>query len=132
MDCYRLLPLAEEYEIKPLLKSCETSLTESFANMRKGRRAGSVATDVTMQHLSCADKYNFSDLQEMCMEELVANDNPFSGKIVADSQELSEHVKRQVLERKLDRVNMVLARERRINTERDQSRDTKGGKIWRK
>jgi len=91
-----------------------------------------VPTDVTITHLGLADKYDFKELQEMCMDELVANDNPFSGKIIAENKDLSEHVKRQVLERKLEKVNLALARERRLNTERDQTHDTKGGKVWRK
>ncbi|XP_052254604.1 uncharacterized protein LOC127860529 [Dreissena polymorpha] len=131
-DCFRLLPLAEEFDMKPLMKSCEVTLTNSFAGIRRGRKPGSVATDVTIANLAIADKYHFPVLQEMCMEELVANDNPFSGKVIADNVDLSEHVKRQVLERKLEKVNMALARERRINTEREQPRDSKGGKIWKK
>lgn len=131
-DAIQLLPLAEEFELRQLKSSCEWTITESFFKMRRGRKAGCVPTDETVKHLILADKYDFKDLKEMCMEELVANDNPFSGKMIADNGELSEHVKRQVLERKLEKVNLALAKERRIRTERDQAKDTRGSTIWRK
>lgn len=131
-DAFQLLPLAEEFDIKQLKKSCEWTVTESFFRMKKGRRVGCVPTDITIKYLIVADKHDFKDLKEMCMEELVANDNPFSCKVISDSDELSEHVKRQVLEKKLDKVNLALAKERRNRTEHGQMKDTRGGTVWKK
>lgn len=131
-EAMNLIFLAEEYDIAGLKKSCAWTITESFYKKRKGRRCGSVPTDETIRYLILADKSGLTDLKCMCIDELVANDNPFSCKMVSEKEELSEHVKRQVLEKKLDRVNLALARERRLRTETNQSTDTRGSKIWKK
>ena len=60
------------------------------------------------------------------------SDNPYSGKLVSENKELSEFMKRQVLERKLEKLNMALVRERRMRTERSQTESSKGDKIWKK
>lgn len=131
-DAIRLLPLADEFDVKPLTKACGYTITQSYYKQRKGRRPGNINTEVTVRNLILADKYNFKDLQEMCIEELVKSDNPYSGKLVSDNKDLSEYMKRQVLERKLEKLNMALVRERRLRTERNQSESVKGEKIWKK
>ncbi|XP_045189378.1 uncharacterized protein LOC123546840 [Mercenaria mercenaria] len=131
-DAFRLLPIAEEYDIAPLKKASERTVTESFLKKRRGRRAGCVPTDETIRHLGLADKYQLKDLHEMCCIELVANDNPLSSNMVSASKDLSEHAKLQVLEKKVDKLNMALARARRINTEKEQAKDTRGSTLWKK
>lgn len=131
-DAFRLIPMAHEFEIAPLLKACEFTVTQSFYKMRKGKRSGSVPIDVCIQYLIVADKHKFKDLLEMCMEECVSNDNPFTNKNISESSSLSEGVKVHILERKLDKVNMILAKERRTKVEKQQIKDTRGSKIWTK
>lgn len=131
-DAIRLLPLADEFDIKPLMKACGFTITQSYYKQRKGRRPGNINSEITVRNLCIADKYNFKDLQEMCIDELVKSDNPYSGKLVSENKELSEYMKRQVLERKLEKLNMALAREKRLRTERNQAENVKGEKIWKK
>ena len=131
-DAIRLLPLSDEYAVKPLTKACGFTITQTYYKQRKGRRPGNINSDITVRNLVIADKYEFKDLQEMCIEELVKSDNPYSGKLVSENKELSEFMKRQVLERKLEKLNMALVRERRMRTERSQTESSKGDKIWKK
>ncbi|KAL4232127.1 hypothetical protein ACF0H5_009702 [Mactra antiquata] len=128
----RLLPLADEYAIIQMKKACLSTLKNSFIQLRRGRRPGCIATDTAIQYLKLADKYDTEKkddskkkektFKELCIEEVLANGSPFVGKIVAESDGLSEEVRIKVLERKLDQANIALARERRTRTEENEMR----------
>jgi hypothetical protein len=107
-------------------------VTESFFKKKKGRRAGHIPSSETIRYLCLADKYKMKDLHEMCCDELVANDDPTISRSIVNEGDLSECTKRQVMEKKFEKVSLALARERRKNTENEQPKDTRGSHIWRK
>ncbi|KAL4224353.1 hypothetical protein ACF0H5_017807 [Mactra antiquata] len=126
----RLLPLSEEFDMKQMRKFCLLTLYDKFSGLQKGKRPGSIHIDTTIRYLKLADLYEREDagnkpdrsrlrksLRTLCVNELVANNNPFIGKLVADTDGISEELKRSILEKKLNQVNMVLARERRARVD---------------
>lgn len=127
-----MITLAEEYDIDQLKKVCGSNIIGSFIRKKKGRRAGCVPTDETVRYLILADKHGLEELQKLCIDELIANDNPYSSRFFSECDELSEHMKCEVYKKKLERTSQALVKERRLKTERDQAKDTKDGKIWRK
>ena len=120
-DAFRLLPLAEEYQMKQIIKASESTLNNSFFRMRKGRRPGSLPLDTTLQHLIVADRYKYTDLTGMCIDECIANESPNVIRAITECTELSEPIKVGTLKGKLDKVSLALAKERRDKAERENA-----------
>ena len=116
---FRLLPLAEEYEMKQLIKASEETLTRTFYRLRKSHRQGSLPVDTTIQYLKVADRFKYADLTNMCTEECIANESPNIVRAITECDELSEPIKVCTLKGKLDKVNFALAKERRAKAERE-------------
>ena len=130
-DAVRLIRLADEYEMRRLKQACGQTMTQSYFGMIKGRRAGSVPTDVTLQYLVLADKHKFEDLTNMCADECVAKDSLYDTRAITNCEDLSEGMKVKILDKRLERVKLQLARERRMRTDKEEM-DSKGGRMWRK
>ncbi|XP_060574580.1 uncharacterized protein LOC132732203 [Ruditapes philippinarum] len=112
-----LLPLAEEYEIASLKKLCEQTIMQSFRNMRKGKKRGEcIPVDISLEYLHMADKYEFPGLRNLVTDEFVNNEDPKAMATLLESSLISEHVKLNVLDKKVEKVHFELDKERRERT----------------
>lgn len=127
----RLLPLAEEYEIKGLLTECGFTITQAFHLLRKKRRTGTVPMEISLDYLAIADKYDFEDLRKMCCDECVATDT-FNNRVLLDREDISETVKVRIIDRKYESLKLRFAREQRARSEMESAINGPGNKSHRK
>ncbi|WAR21461.1 hypothetical protein MAR_015435 [Mya arenaria] len=111
-----LLPLAEEYDISSLKLLCEQTIIQSFRNMKKGKKPGSLPVEISLEYLHLADKYDFPGLRNLVTDEFVNNEDSNATKMLLESSLISENVKLTVLDKKVEKVHFELDKERRERT----------------
>ena len=90
---------------------------QSFRNMRKGKKRGeSIPVDISLEYLHMADKYEFPGLRNLVTDEFVSNEDPSAMSTLLESSLISEHVKLNVLDKKVEKVHFELDKERRERT----------------
>ena len=126
----RLSAFAAEYEMKNLEKDCEEHLTKSFADKRKGRKSGMVATETTLDFLEVADRYKYDPLLKMCIAESV--DNPYiDSRLDQKEDEISHATQKEILRKKKDRLALMVAKMRR-DADMSGTANKDEPRIWRR
>ena len=126
----RLAPLAAEYEIRNLQRDCERTLTDSYIQMRKGKRPGAMPTSMTLDYLKVSDKYGYQPLLDACIEDASANPHFDSMIDRMDDHDVSYPTQKAILRKKHIRMRAALAKQSREKemTETDSKEDKR---VWR-
>lgn len=84
--------------------------------MRRGKKHGSLPVEISLEYLHLADKYDFASLRNLVTDEFVNNEDPNATKCLLESGLISENVKLNVLDKKVEKVHFELEKERRERT----------------
>ena len=85
----------------------------AFEQLRKDHNTGEIPQAVTEEFMVLADRFSFSGLLRMCVDEFVHNPKMDVAKSVVGSETVSDAVKLLILERKLAKLNRELEKERK-------------------
>ena len=109
---WKLLPIAEEYQLKSIKKKCSDALMKTLKLMRAENEIGIISTKEILKYLACSEKHGFKKLKAHCIEECAANFNLSRRKEVINDKHITEATKLKILDKMSD--NMTLDYENRL------------------
>lgn len=103
-EALRVLPLAEHYQIKTLIKICGKSFLSSLAALQKEHDTGNIPVHDVMKYLSAADNHCFDKVRSVCIEELSYKSDPTRRRQIMKEKHVSDKTKLKILEKLCNKI----------------------------